>query len=166
MTDWWADSAAWASAVGTIGATVTALTVAWRGWRDAAAERADRDAAQARQVVVTAISGTTMQVTNFSAAPILYVQAKHVWLMSMNGQPLDKYQARLQGADPRGVRVVLSPQESVKVDISTQTGAPPPPGGYALTLRFTDAAGLDWERTGNDPPRRLINDPSTAILGA
>ena len=147
MTDWWADSAGWATALGTIGATVTALTLAWRTRQDAAAERADRDAAQARQVVLRDLPGTSMRITNFSVAPILYVQVQHIWLMDMDSlRPVEQLLGQLQGGDPRGVCIVLPPQESVIVDVITQTGAPAPGGGYALTIRFTDSAGLDWER--------------------
>jgi len=39
MTDWWANSAAWATAVGTGSAAVVALYIASRGRRDAAVER-------------------------------------------------------------------------------------------------------------------------------
>ena len=73
VTDWWADSAAWATAVGTISATVTALYIASRGWREAAAEREDRDAAQARRVVVDDYENGTFKIINFSDAPILNV---------------------------------------------------------------------------------------------
>jgi hypothetical protein len=67
VTDWWADSAAWASAVGTVSATAAALYVALRGWRDAAAERADREAAQARLIVMEKDSGTSFKITNLAA---------------------------------------------------------------------------------------------------
>jgi hypothetical protein len=165
MTDWWSDSAAWASAIGTIAATSTALVVALRAWRDTEAERkardaerADRDAAQARLIVVSSPNGASIEVSNFSTAPILHVEVQHVWRMSSDAtRPVEQYQARLRGGDSRKVWTVLAPQESKTVDIVSQDSNGIPRGNYALTIRFTDAAGLDWERTGNDPPRRLIN---------
>jgi hypothetical protein len=39
VTDWSADAAAWATAVGTGAAAVAALYIANRGWREAAAQR-------------------------------------------------------------------------------------------------------------------------------
>ena len=158
MTDWWADSASWASAIGTIGATVSALYIALRSWRDAAAERADRDAAQARQVVINYLKSAVVEVTNFSISPILFLLVRDVWrLNDDHTQVAERYRARVQGADARRAKLLLAPQETIRIDITSSTGSPPLPGAYALTIRFTDAAGLDWERTGNEPPRRLVN---------
>jgi hypothetical protein len=73
VTDWWSDSAAWATAVGTISATITALYIASRGWREAAAEREDREAVQARRVVVDDNGKGGFKIINLSDAPVLEV---------------------------------------------------------------------------------------------
>src|ERR1035441_194765 len=100
MTDWWADSSSWASAIGTIGATVPALYIALRSWRDAAAERADRDAAQARQVVINYLKSAVVEVTNFSISPILFLLVRDVWrLNDDHTQVAERYRARVQGAE-------------------------------------------------------------------
>jgi hypothetical protein len=157
VTDVSGDLAAWFSAVGTFSATVAALYIAQRGWREAGAERLHRDAAQARQIVMEQ-NGTTIEITNFSQEPILDVQI-------MN--PIDQQrsvvcQARMREADLRGLRVILGPKENAIVDILSPEGQPADPGGsYTLTVRFTDAAGMDWQRDGNNPPAWLIEGRSS-----
>jgi hypothetical protein len=152
VTDVSGDLASWVSAVGTIGATVAALYIAQRGWREAGAERLHRDAAQAQQIVMEQ-KGATLEITNFSEAPIMDLQI-------MN--PIDQQQsvvclARIRDADQRGFRVILGPKESAVVDVMSPDGEPADPGGsYTVTAIFTDAAGMDWQRDGNNPPAWII----------
>ena len=151
MTDWWADSAAWASAVGTISATVTALYIASRSWREAAVEREDRDAIQARRIVVDDNEKGSFKIVNLSDAPILDVGAlsaiRHR-LYDIN--PPEVLDTRLR-EDSSGMRTVLRPNETLTVDVLTENYS-----NIRLTIRFTDANGLAWKRTRNNPPRRLF----------
>ena len=72
----------------------------------------------------------------------------------------EPYGFHLRDGDPRGVLPVLASQEAVIVDITSSNGASPTPGSYALTIGFADAAGLEWKRTGNDPPTRIVSEPT------
>ena len=63
----------------------------------------------------------------------------------------------MREADSRGFQVILGPKESAIVDIMSPDGQPADPeGSYTLTVIFTDAAGMDWSRDGNNPPGWLI----------
>jgi len=126
VTDLSGDLAAWLSAVGTIGATVAALYIAQRGWQQAAAERIHRDAAQARQVVMEQ-KGATIEIINFSPAPILNVQ---VPVQDSDVKRQVVCGARMRDAGPRGDRAVLGPKETIIVDILSADGAPADPGGF------------------------------------
>jgi hypothetical protein len=153
VTDWWSDSAAWATAVGTISATVTALYIASRGWRDAAAERDDRDAAQARRVIVEESEEGSFKITNFSDAPFLNVgvliavRVRSGW---MADNPSEMIETRLRGVGS-DMLTVLPPNETLTADALSENHS-----GIMLTIRFTDANGLDWKRTRNGRPRRLV----------
>lgn len=149
MTDWWGDSAAWATAVGTISATITALYIASRGWREATAEREDREAAQARRVVVDNDEGS-FKITNLSDAPILHVGVLKAARLEYGWQFKELVETRLR-EDRSGERTVLRPNETLTVDVLSEDRS-----NIALTIRFTDANGLDWRRTQNGLPRRLV----------
>lgn len=152
MTDVSGDLAAWVSAAGTISATVAALYIAQRGWREAGAERLSRDAAQARQIVMEQ-KGAAIEITNFSQSPIVDVEIRN---------PIDQREsvvcrARLRRADSRGFQVILGPKDTAVADIMSPDGQPADPdGSYTLTVIFTDATGMDWQRDGNNPPAWLI----------
>jgi hypothetical protein len=162
VTDWWGDSAAWATAVGTISATVTALYIASRGWREAAAEREDRDAAQARRVTVDDNQEGSYKITNFSDAPILNVgvrsaiRVKYGWLPD---NPPEFIETRLRGASS-GERRVLGPGETLTIDALSENHS-----GIKLTIRFTDANGLDWKRTSSGRPVRSVERRRRARRG-
>jgi hypothetical protein len=49
------------------------------------------------------------------------------------------------------MRTVLRPDETLIVDVLSEDHS-----GVHLTIRFTDANGLDWKRTSNNSPRRLF----------
>ncbi len=151
MTDWWGDSAAWATAVGTIGATITALYIASRGWREAAAEREDREAAQARRVVVDGNGKGSFKIINLSDAPILEVGLLKAARLEYGWQFKELIETRLR-EDKSGMRAVLRPNETLTVDVLSEEDH----SNIALTIRFTDANGLNWQRTSNGAPRRLF----------
>jgi hypothetical protein len=150
VTDWWADSAAWATAVGTISATVTALYIASRGWREAAAEREDREAAQARRVVMDDNEEGSFKITNLSDAPVLEVGVLMAARLEYGWKFKELIETRLR-EDRSGMRTVLRPNETLTVDVLSEDHS-----HIALTIRFTDANGLDWKRTRNGRPRRLV----------
>ena len=151
MTDWWGDSAAWASAAGTISATITALYIASRGWREASAERDDRDAAQARRVVVDGNGEGSFKIINLSDAPVLEVSVLMATRLEYGWQFKELVDTRLR-EDKSGMRAVLRPEESLTVDVMSEDHS-----NIALTIRFTDAHGLDWKRTSNHAPCRLVD---------
>lgn len=162
VTDVSGDLAAWLSAVGTISATVVALYIAQRGWQESAHERINRDTAQARQVVMEQ-KGAAIEITNFSPAPILNVEILNPWILDPTDmQPRVVCQARMRDTGPRGRRVVLGPQETVTVEILSPDGKPADAGGfYTLSVIFTDATGMDWQRDGDNPPAWLITGRSS-----
>jgi len=102
---------------------VAALYIASRGWREAAAERSDRDAAQARQVVMRDQRSSTIEITNYSTAPVLHVEVQSVFRAAgLSLQLTEQLVTRPRGGDARGVRTVLDPRESLSVDILTPVG--------------------------------------------
>jgi hypothetical protein len=157
VTDWWADSAAWATAVGTGAAAFVALYIANRGWTIAANERADREAVQARQVVISPSEGA-LRITNHSSLPIADLR---VWEDSWPGaapiEPLEKVSV---GANEQGAWTTLLAGESVEIKFRRPGDLEYLPGSNpnSLAIRFRDAAGLEWQRRGNNRVLRVLKD--------
>jgi hypothetical protein len=144
----------WVSAIGgvigTLGAIAAVITAIWVARRDTLfqrAERADRDAAQARLV------NTTMRredgrwwvrTTNDSAAPVFRCEVVEVrsrlgvhHLEAVPGSPIH---LRRLGPDE-------SIDRAVRGDGDLSDGV--------VVLEYVDAAGLRWCREGDATPRRL-----------
>ncbi len=143
-------------AIGTLGAIAAVITAIWVARRDTRfqrAERADRDAAQAR-LVSTAVRQENgrwwVRTTNDSAAPVFRCDVIEVrsrlgvhQLEAMPGAPVE---LRRLGADQSVDRALDG-----EGDLSDAV----------VVLQFVDAAGLRWRREGDAAPRRLV-EPTDA----
>ncbi len=169
-----ASTADWIAAIGqAAGALFTAAAVGWAvflarregQWRredqaERAAERADRDAAQARLITVEHrwedYPEFAVRIRNGSIMPILDVQIAEVW---NDGKRLDwtthgdMFDASVIGAG-----------EGLDWPVSIRRGnsraGPPESGIDHVTVEFTDAGGLRWRRRDHEPPSRLIDPPT------
>jgi hypothetical protein len=163
-----------AGALFTAAAVIVALVLAAREgrWRRAdeaerAAERADRDAAQARlvtvepkygdvhdphdvEIVLTVLNGSTLPIFDVKIVDVRNGDARDLrWtadpLSRYEGQPLEAY--------------VLPAAETYRLPIAFIN--PQDRGGRdRVTVEFTDAAGLRWRRQDNEAPQRVITPPT------
>ncbi|MFF8593989.1 hypothetical protein ACF061_21590 [Streptomyces sp. NPDC015220] len=153
MTDAWTIG----STVATAAATLVALGVAVRDGRARAAERADRDAAQAR-LLITRARGGTVYVDNYSDQPFL-----EVWWITADavGPASEVTPVRYAGQERRYIRP-LPAKGSSTIGLSEQvwdghSGPSPRNSTVRATIHYLDAAGLWWSRTGGEQPVRLLN---------
>lgn len=144
--------AAFISAISTLFAIVTVIVAIWVARRDSRvqrADRADRDAAQARLVSAELRhehGRWWVRTTNDSNAPVFrcdVVEVRHQrgarYLESIPGAPVE---LRKLGPDE-------SIDRAVRGDGDLSDGV--------VVLRFVDAAGLRWCLEGDTAPRRLLD---------
>jgi hypothetical protein len=162
MTDWWAVSAAWASAVGSLAAVIAALYIAGRGWRDAAARETS---AQAR-LIHCHTDWTTMSEEH----PNMWSNVPRFVFAVRNGSDQPIYQVRIL---KQGIEIAMVPAGSVHHETMTRKqaqdfGFPSPmpndrgpfPGPYPVAVEFSDAAGLRWVRDGSSVRLAPSHTPS------
>ncbi|MCP3803918.1 hypothetical protein NLX83_32085 [Allokutzneria sp. A3M-2-11 16] len=152
---WWGAVGTWVGACATTAAVVAALWIAGRDARVREAERADRDKAQARLlVVVMANRGqfVTVRVENHSAAPLFDVTLTHV-------EPALGWRF--------GPSTVQRPSQDIlkagehfqrNIELLGGNGEPQrvPDLGYSFTFEFVDSAGLRWSRRDDAEPQRVL----------
>lgn len=167
-TDWSTISAAWATAVGTIGASVVALLIARRGWKLEAEDRSDRSAAQARLITFSSSKAgapLTADIVNHSLLPILRLAVVEAY--RMKGNERERVKVIPVGADDDGGWSVLLPEQTVNVRFEAFSGSQHlSPGNYfELIFEFIDQAGLRWRRRSNEQPERVIPPSAQAARG-
>jgi hypothetical protein len=154
------------AALGTIGATVTALTLAVRDGRRYRAERRDQEAAQARLVMIDTAGGSIgiikVRITNHSQLPLPAVElidarqtdgpADQTWRVP---ETIMNARADHYGVPAGGHVEVHVEYTSNDTGQRSQTHTV---GQHTLTIRYTDAAGLQWERTDRGRPRQILSD--------
>ncbi|SDM63354.1 hypothetical protein [Allokutzneria albata] len=152
---WWGAVGTWVGAFATTAAVVAALWIAGRDARVRRAERADRDKAQARLlVVVMANRGEflTVRVENHSAAPLFDVALTHV-------EPAPAWRLGPSTVQ-RPTHEVLKAGEHFQrnIELLDGNGEPQrvPDVEYSFTFEFVDSAGLRWSRRDNAEPQRVI----------
>jgi len=167
MADWLSAG----SAITTVGATGVALWVAVRegmarnaDLRERDAERRDQEAAQARLVTCEATRlDLDAHIVNHSAAPVFDVRVIRAEATSPEGDPV----APAFKPDARRSFQVLGGGKEARTGLSHQVWGhgdvgfvPHGSTNIRLTIQFLDAAGLWWERTGAEQPRRLMGGPT------
>ncbi|WP_336054312.1 hypothetical protein [Streptomyces sp. CA2R101] len=162
------------SAIGTVGATIVALSLAVHEGRVRRRDEWDRQAAQARLVVST-IPGTSATVVNHSETPLLQLRVLRVDADDPTGPVAVRWsddspdkrvfdnvaggkscsaELRVQGWGPK-----FHPVHGYEV--GTDEGITPSDAtNLRLTIQFLDAAGLWWQRVGLQPPTRLLGEPA------
>ncbi|AWI32780.1 hypothetical protein [Streptomyces tirandamycinicus] len=176
MTDWWATGTSIAGAAATVGAVGVALWVAIREGRQRDAERRDAEAGQARLVTCRMQLGKigsrrgSCVIHNFSRHAVVDIELCSVTAVDpATGE-------RWTTAETAGRRTwaegePLGPGLSYEFDLLNwvQEGSTEPKddwmprGGWhtariKFVYRFTDAAGLRWERRNDEPPVRVLGD--------
>ncbi|WP_157101592.1 hypothetical protein [Nocardia shimofusensis] len=171
----WGSIADWAAAAGTITASVAALGIAGMDRRERKHEREEADLAQARLVLITVESpagpgGYRVRVENFGARPVLNIAFETATIDEL---PLVRVAPPTDGREPEAV---LQPGRAPAtffvafVDEQGETALgqavedahggfryplAPPTSSVKVTVRYTDAGGVQWVRTGDDAPRRV-----------
>jgi len=178
------------SALSTSAGVIVALGVALWQVRRAAAEKGDREAAQARLVVIEveypdpyyrAGQGqypwlSSVKITNYSEQPVFRPRIKSMdarpkvrWGLDL-GLDYDEYSdiEVLRSNVPHHVLFEHHDDGGRAIDPRLDDGSRPsdlgPVAGVIekwvevddVTITFTDAAGLRWERTGNSEPKRVL----------
>ena len=92
----------------------------------------------------------SFKIINLSDAPILEVGVLKAARLEYGWQFKELIKTRLR-EDMSGMRAVVRPNETLTVDVLSEDHS-----NIALTIRFMDAHGLNWERTSNGAPRRLF----------
>lgn len=174
--DWLAAWGQTAGAIGTAAAVGVALWLAFREsrWRRADqaerdAERADRDAAQARlvtveptypEVVYARDLHIVIKIVNASLLPIFDVK-----VVDLSCDVAPGHTWRIDDSDGDGFKIefrVLAAGEPFYlpveyVDPAGRSTALMEAGGTDhVTIEFTDSVGLRWRRRDNDAPVRVI----------
>ncbi|NEA46028.1 hypothetical protein [Streptomyces sp. SID10815] len=153
MTDAWTIG----STVATAAAALVALGVAVNEGRTRVRERADRDAAQARLLLIRARGGTA-HVDNYTDQLFLEVR----WISADAVKPgSPAVPVRYAAGERRYIRP-LPAQGSSAIGLAEQTWdghSGPAPRDFTVraTVHYLDAAGLWWSRTGNEQPVRLLD---------
>lgn len=158
--DRWSIAAAWVSALATYMAVIFALYIAHRDWRRADRDRRDAEAAQARLVTITsAQDGTHHNVTvqNHSTSPVFALVLFNVSLVGSQldfatWEHLDGRRGYEEMAPPGSeyyFHIVLRDSSGVAIEARIRDH-------LMVTIRFMDAAGLYWQRTGVEQPRRVL----------
>lgn len=183
-TNWFQFGASAASAIGTIAAVVLALLIARRDGARRDEERRDAEAGQARLVnFETDQSGAASDpakivIVNHSSQPVHNLEM--ISVLAIDKETRERYAANKtsSGQPLRGTQVRLRPYGAHDTSdtwrISPAGWAPegnpeaeqqwrPRSGGWAgadfeCRYRFTDHAGLRWERLNNHPPQRIFED--------
>ena len=171
-----AELASWVSAISTSAATIAALGLAVWEIRRAAAERRDREAAQARRVTITVPRRSrSVDITNYSDQPVHQPQ-----IVSMGDPPprvrlggferaSDKSSSTAASSSTTEYAEVLPPGKTHRVlfDYLDADGQPTDGSAVAkhvdaenVTIAFTDTSGLRWRRTGSGEPIRLLLQPT------
>jgi hypothetical protein len=138
------------TAVGTLAAVTVALWLGRLERRRIWMELEDRVAGQARLVTFAVVHRGDrwwVQTTNHSAAPVFEVRITQVRSGDEAGH-VQTIPVSLEGL------AMVPAGESL--DQSLQFSGPEVNGGYKVTAQFLDSAGLWWQRTGTDPPRRVV----------
>lgn len=184
VADWIAAIGQAAGAIFTAGAVAVAV---WLGWRDrkwrredeaaSRAERADRDAAQARLVTVEPdygyndwdLNAFDVKVHNGSSDPIFDVKISQLVAEGQATHPWDFFWGPLDPG-PEHLRVLLGGKGFTwmvaYVDGRNRTVVLQ--GTDHITIDYVDAVGLRWQRTDHQPPRRVLEptgDPTLPSLG-
>jgi hypothetical protein len=136
-------------AAGTLAAVLVALWLGRLERRRIWGELEDREAGQARLVafeVVRRGGRSLVRTTNHSAAPVFEVRVTHVRCGDQVGH------VQTNGGSSEWLAMVPA-RESVD-QVLTFDG-PEVNGSYEVTALFLDSAGLRWQRTGANPPRRI-----------
>ncbi|MCX5054620.1 MULTISPECIES: hypothetical protein [unclassified Streptomyces] len=176
MTDWWATGTGIASATATVAAVGVALWVAIRDGEQRNAERRDAEAAQARLIFVTRDHEgfrPWVSLWNASASPVLEVEIRSLTAVDRRtGQRMLATRVSVRSTDvelPGLIARVLDGAEVVNPEVWVIEGTEEihegwePTGGWSASeseieciYRYTDTAGLRWERFDSQPPQRVL----------
>lgn len=161
ITDWLTAIGTVLGAVGTIAAVTVALAIAIRDNRRLVAEARDREAAVARLVTATLrrdVGLTFLEIRNDSPEtvyhPVVELSVCGPVSYLVTGQKVEERNGRFVAVDSRDEAVgFVPPHESARLLVETKgtTG-----GSVTVKLGFTDAAGRQWVRLGDAPPRREL----------
>ncbi|WP_157437119.1 hypothetical protein [Actinoplanes subtropicus] len=151
----------WMQGLGTVGALLVSLIALWftallylHEVRIRREEKADADAAQARLIFgrvvefrapAEMLSSVRYEVANHSSAPIFQLSAE------VATPSRDTVRG---GTEHDGL--VGHPVLDLVADQPVPVGGGTTIQDLALTIDFTDAAGLRWRRTGRDAPVRIL----------
>jgi hypothetical protein len=150
VVDWISAVGEVVGAVGTLAAVIVALWLARLDRQRIWAELEDREAGQARLVtfeVVRRGGRWRVQTTNHSVAPVFDVRVIQVRCGDQVGHvdPIPgtpKWLAMVRAGESMDQVITFN---DLEVD-----------GTCEVTAFFLDSAGLRWQRTGTDPPRRVL----------
>jgi hypothetical protein len=149
------------AAAATVGAAFTALGIAVREGRRYTRERQDQEAAQARLVMVSGShgGGLWIHIVNHSLLPLIHIELIHV---RDEGGPPDESWRVPPTISTQSERTNFGPGEELKIPVEFVSPAGEKRrdirGGIEAIVRIMDANGLEWERTGNAPPKRVIRE--------
>ncbi|MEU2665218.1 hypothetical protein [Micromonospora sp. NPDC007220] len=174
ITDW---MQAWGSLAGLVMSTLAVIVTGLLLRHEIRVRREDKrasEAAQARLVIpVLTLDGpseyeavrvygpsnpASVTLTNHSAAPIFDVRVDVVWDRARRWSGSRRYS--IETVTSGGIRRFTVVEKTVAVDY--ELPADGASSGQAR-IRFTDAAGLAWERVGLQPPARYT--PSESPMG-
>jgi hypothetical protein len=174
----WGTVPEWLAGVGTF-AAFGALLFAAREWRAAQVERRDREASQARLIIVEPAAGAASDkvqsaflrheidavIKNHSHAPIF-----NLAIASCDDTMVSLDLAEIPAGVPRmiaiqeGLRRRVVPPHGTSVTFKVKRhGVQIGPSLEWVTFGFTDAHGTAWRRRGSDQPQRLIGEPSHRV---
>lgn len=166
--DVWNVVGTWLGALGTVGATVTALSIAIRDGRERDAARRDDEAAQARTLTIEAtpagysIVGDVVDVviTNHGSAPLLAVVLERLVITPLGDGPGWRQQVH------DGSRGVLPGGDEVRAfvqvfDPAGQQFEIVEPYLASGVVSYRDASGRAWRRWGNTEPQRILHASDT-----
>lgn len=177
-TAWWSAWGQWVGGVGAIAAAIAALWIAWHGWQradaHAQAERDDRDKTQARRIWGEVRSrdhesgpenatahNSAFLITNHSPDPVFKARITQVPGPSgvIKGRFAEPAEVPTLATIESGQHVQIEAWDLLAANVfagfDREHGTAE---DYAVTIRFMDANGLWWERTGLDEPKRIGPD--------
>jgi hypothetical protein len=165
----WGTVPEWIAGIGSLIAFGALLVAVWE-WRSGQVERRDREADQARLIIVEPVKPAAdgvgslvwyqndepapyLVVCNHSTTPVFNLQ---VASLDENGEGTLVWLSRKVGGKMRYPRLVpvLRPNDATE-ELMVASGSMGLTGIEAITFTFTDAAGRDWSRTGTQQPTRL-----------
>jgi hypothetical protein len=167
VTDWLSAIGQVVGAVATFAAVVVALAIAIKDNKRLAAEIRDREAVSARLITANLCRDfglTYLEIRNDGASAVynldVAVTSSVAASYRVTGRKVEERNGRFVEVESmsEGVRVLL-PHEvrRLAVEMDGAAATAEADSSATVTVRFTDAAGLQWVRPGNAPPFRELS---------